>query len=214
MLTLEIMRKMWVHGDQHVPGLIEAIAEQASTLFPKYGIDSDLMVAHFMAQCSEECGAGQEVVENMNYSAAGLEKTWPTRFGPARAARYAHNPQMIAETVYGGRMGNAPPPSSDGWLYRGHGLTQLTGKDANRNVGAKLGLDLVGDPAIACDPAHALEVGLCDFSMCTYKDESCVGWAKKDDVIMVTRALNGGEIGLGDREAWLRRWKAALNLNS
>lgn len=209
-LTTEIMQRLWPHGDQHIPGLTEAIVTGSGQMFGKYGIDTDLLVAHFMAQTSEECGAGGEMVENMNFSAEGLVRTWPTRFGADRAAKFAHNPEMIAETVYGGRkeLGNDPPPSHDGWLYRGHGLTQLTGKMNYRHVGDLLGLNLVEDPDLVNDPDHALEIALVDF----VKVCNCLPPAKNNDVVGVTRALNGGLIGLADRRAWLRKWKAALGV--
>lgn len=213
-LNLDLMKRMWPHGDQHVPGLVEAIADQAPTVLPHYGIDTDLLVAHFMAQVSEECGAGIEMTENMNYSAQGLMRTWPTRFGQDRAARFAHNPQMIADAVYGGRkeLGNDPPPSHDGWTYRGRGLTQLTGKENYKKTGNAMGLDLVGDPDLVNDPTHALEIGCVDFLSCSHNGNNCLQWAKEDDIVNVTRALNGGLIGLADRKAWLHRWKGALGV--
>jgi putative chitinase len=67
MLTSAIMREMWPHGDEKIPGLIDGIAAAAPTDFPKYRLTSDLLVAPAMAQFSHECGAGHEVVENMNY---------------------------------------------------------------------------------------------------------------------------------------------------
>lgn len=211
-LTIDIMRRLWPHGDQHVPGLVEAIVAQAPTVFPHYGFDSALVIAHFWGQVSEECGAGGEMTENTNYSEQGLIRTWPTRFGRDRAAKFAHNPQMIAETVYGGRMGNDPYPSHDGWFYRGHGLTQLTGKENYLKVGHAMGLDLVGEPDLANDPEYALEIGCVDFLNCTHEGKNCLEWAKADNVVNVTKALNGGLIGLSDRRAWLRKWKSALSV--
>src|SRR5215831_17080249 len=96
---LEALKSLWPHGDQHVAGLVEGMAKAAPSVFPKYGLDSPLVISHAMAQFSHECGAGLEMVENMNYSAAGLQRTWPSRFGPDRAARYAHNPRIIADAV-------------------------------------------------------------------------------------------------------------------
>ena len=74
MLTPESIRHLWPHGDIKIPGLIDGIASAASHVFPKYGLNSDLL-AHAMAQSSHECGAGGEVVENLNYSANGLMAT-------------------------------------------------------------------------------------------------------------------------------------------
>ena len=84
MLTLKIMQTMWPHGNNKVPGLIEAIAAAAPTVFPKYGLTSDLLIAHAMAQFSHECGAGNDMVENINYTRAcvrGLALTLQQRSG-------------------------------------------------------------------------------------------------------------------------------------
>lgn len=204
-LTLAMLQKHWPHGDQHVPGLVEGIVKAAPVVFPKYGLDTPLTVAHAMAQFSHECGAGLEMVENLNYSAQGLMKTWPTRFGSARAAQYAHNPQRIADTVYGGRMGNAPPPSDDGWNFRGRGLSQVTGREGYGKLAAKTGLDLLSYPGLISEPDHALECGVADFVLC-----GCLPHAVADDVVAVTKAINGGTIGLAERRQWLAVWKREL----
>lgn len=205
-LTLANLQKLWPHGDQHVPGLIEGIVAAAPAVFDKYGITTALVVAHVLGQFSEECGAGLEMVENLNYTAQGLQKTWPSHFSASMAARYAHNPLGIADIAYGGRMGNAPPPSEDGWNFRGRGLSQTTGRDAYAALAAKVGLDLVADPDLISDPAHALQCGVADFvQIC-----GCLPFAEKDDIVGVTKHLNGGLIGLADRRAWVARWKKEL----
>jgi hypothetical protein len=94
-LTMEIMRRRWPQGDQHIPGLIEGIVKAAPTVFPKYRVKSQLAIAHFMAQASEECGQGLEMTENMNYSAKRLLEVFPTHFTPAMAERCAHNPRRF-----------------------------------------------------------------------------------------------------------------------
>ena len=204
-LNLDMMQHRWPHGDQHIPGLIEGIVASATAVFPKYGLTTPLTVAHAMAQFSHECGAGLEMVENLNYSAQGLMNTWPTRYDEDRANRYAHNPRMIADLSYGGRMGNDPPPSDDGWNYRGRGLSQCTGKEGYQKLATATGLDLINNPDYLSDPDHALECGVADFVLC-----GCLPHAVADDVVGVTRALNGGTIGLQQRIAWLSVWKREL----
>ena len=204
-LNLDMMQHRWPHGDQHIPGLIEGIVASAPAVFPKYGLTTPLTVAHAMAQFSHECGAGLEMVENLNYSAQGLMNTWPTRYDEDRANRYAHNPRMIADLSYGGRMGNDPPPSDDGWNYRGRGLSQCTGKEGYQKLATATGLDLINNPDYLSDPDHALECGVADFVLC-----GCLPHAVADDVVGVTRALNGGTIGLQQRIAWLAVWKKEL----
>jgi len=204
-LTLAVLQREWPHCDQHVPGLMEGIIAAAPTVFPKYGLNTPLTVAHAMAQFSHECGAGLEMIENLNYSAQGLMNTWPSRFGPSRAADYAHNPQRIADAVYGGRMGNAPPPSDDGWNFRGRGLSQVTGRDGYAKLAERTGFDILENPDLLCDPAHVLECGVADFVLC-----GCLPHAQADDVVAVTKAINGGTIGLAERRQWLAMWKKQL----
>ncbi len=199
--------KLWPHGNQHVPGLIAGMIASSAAVFSKYAITSRLTLAMMMGQFSEECGAGLEMVENLNYSAQGLLRTWPSHFTGSMAARYAHNPRMIADIAYGGRMGNAPPPSDDGWRYIGRGLSQCTGKDGYEKLAAKTGLDLIGHPELLSDPQHALECGVADFVLC-----GCLPFAEKGDLLNVTRHLNGGTIGLAERATWTAQWKKALGV--
>lgn len=205
MLTLALMQKMWRAGDQHVPGLLEGIAAAAPTVFPKYGLTTPLVVAHAMAQFSEECGAGLEMVENDNFTAEQLLKLWPSHFTGTMAQRLAHNPRMICDVAYGGRMGNAPPPSDDGYNFRGRGLSQTTGREGYAAVAVKTSLDLLNNPDLFSSPDHALECGVADFVIC-----GCLPYAEKDDVVGVTRKLNGGLNGLASREDWLKKWRAEI----
>jgi putative chitinase len=204
MLTLEIMQQMWPNGDDKVPGLVQGIAASASAVFQKYHLDSDLLIAHAMAQFSHECGAGNEVVENLNYSADGLMKTWPSRFDAAKAAAFAHQPQKIANEVYNGRMGNQSG-SNDGWSFRGRGGAQTTGREGYQDLMTTTGTDVVGNPDLVNDPAQFLDCAVADFINC-----GCLPFAAQDDVQGVTKHLNGGFIGLDQRIAWLARWKTAL----
>ena len=204
-LPLATMQRMWPHGDQRIPGLLEGIAATSEAVFAKYGITTELVAAHAMAQFSEECGAGLEMQENMDYTAARLREVFPTHFSTVLAMRVAHKPQMIAEIAYGGRMGNAPPPSTDGWVFRGQGLSQCTGRDEYKALGEKVGTDLTSNPGWLVDPQHALECGIADFVLC-----GCLPFAEKDDVLGVTKKLNGGTNGLAAREQWLMRWKREL----
>jgi putative chitinase len=213
-LTIDIMRRRWPQGDQHIPGLIEGIVASAPVVFPKYGVTSSLAIAHFMAQASEECGQGLEMIENMNYSAEGLLKTFPRHFTPAMAARAAHNPRMIADIAYGGRMGNAPPPSDDGFNFRGAGLSQVTGREGYAKLQEFLtrhgaDFDILENPELIIDPAHTLECGVADWIVC-----GCLPLAEKDDLIGETRALNGGLNGLDERQRQLALWKPELGLSA
>lgn len=211
-LSLEIMRRRWPAGNQHVPGLIEGIVSSAPAVFAKYGLDSALVIAHFMAQASEECGQGLELIENMNYSEKRLREVFPTHFTPAMAARAAHHPRMIADIAYGGRMGNAPPPSDDGYNYRGAGLSQVTGREGYAKLQAFLAkngadFDILAHPELIIDPEHTLECGVADWVIC-----GCKKFAERDDIVGETRAINGGLNGLAERRRQLGLWKHDLGV--
>jgi putative chitinase len=210
MLTEQTLHKMWPHVDEAKPGLVAAVVASAPAVFARYGLTTSLTVAHAMAQFSEEFGADMpaskiEFEENLNYSAAGIARTWPSRFPSATAAApYAHDPKKLADNVYGSRMGNRSG-TDDGWNYRGRGGSQVTGHDGYTALARKTGLDLLGNPDLVNDPAHFLECAVGDFVLC-----GCLPFAEKDDVRGVTHHLNGGYNGLDVREKWLERWKIAL----
>ena len=205
MAFINALYNLWPNGDEKIPGLRDGIAASAQTVFQKYGIDSRLLIAHVMAQISHECGAGHEVVENLNYTAGRMMQVWPSRFSTmAMAAPYAGNPRSLANKVYNGRMGNALG-SDDGWNFRGRGASQTTGREGYARLAKATGLDLVNHPDLVNDPKRFLECGVADFILC-----GCLPFAKADDVLGVTRRLNGGTVGLAQRQIWLAKWKAAL----
>jgi putative chitinase len=209
-LTLGVMNRRWPNGDQHVRGLIEGIVAAAPAVFAKYGVNSRLAIAHFMAQASEECGQGLEMIESMDYSAQRLLEVFPSHFTPAMAQRWAHNQRMIGDIAYGGRMGNAPPPSDDGFNFRGAGMSQVTGREGYAKLQAFLKahgatFDIVENPALIIDPAFTLECGVADWVVC-----GCLPHAERDDLIGETRALNGGLNGLDERRRQLALWKQTL----
>ena len=185
--------------------MIEGVVKAALEVFPKYGYKTAMSVAHAMAQFSEECGAGLEMVENMNYTAQRLRQVFPTHFTQSMAQRWAHNPRVIADIAYGGRMGNAPPPSDDGWNFRGRGFSQVTGREGYKKLAEKTGFDLLTHPELLSDPDHALECGVADLVLC-----GCLPYSLHDDIVSETRHLNGGLNGLAERRRWLTIWKKEL----
>jgi putative chitinase len=209
--SIAMFEKLWPHGDQHIAGLIEGIVTAAPRVFPKYGFASTTAVAMALAQFSEECGAGLEMLENFDYTAERLREVFPTHFtSMSMALHYAHNPRAAADIAYGGRMGNDKPPSDDGYNFRGAGLSQVTGRNgvaaAQKVLDAhKAGFSILTDPALIIDPEHTLECGVADFVAC-----GCLPYAEKNDIIRVTERLNGGLIGLADRRAWLPKWRSEL----
>lgn len=172
-----------------------------------FGIDTPLLLAHFLGQIAHETGGFKTLEENLNYSAMRLHEVWPNRFPTIAAAQpYAKNPKALAIKTYGGRLGNAPAPSEDGWTYRGSGAIQLTGKDNFAKYGAMVGLDLVGRPELARQPDTAVKTAAAYFA------DRALAAAQRDDLAAVTLAINGGSNGITERRAMTGRAKSALKV--
>lgn len=160
----------------------------------KQGIKDSTMRAAIMAQVGHESGNFTRLSENLYYSASGLLKTFKKYFPTEDMAKeYQKNPQKIADRVYGGRMGNKPEGSGEGFLYRGRGFIQLTGKNNYKKFG------YISDPDALLNPEKAAE-GAIKY-MLPYKG----AW---DDIKKVTQFVNGGYIGLDDRQ---KHFQAYLN---
>jgi putative chitinase len=161
--------------------------------FVKYDISTPKRQAAFIGQCQHESGNFKTLQENLNYSAEGLMKTWPSRFPTKEIAdQYARQPAKIAGKVYNGRMGNTS--EEEAAKYLGRGLIQLTGKENYGNCGSGIGVDLLSNPDLLITPEYAaLSAGWF--------------WNKKnlnaliDDVETMTKRINGGLHGLDDRKA-------------
>ena len=193
-MTLEQLDKL---------GLDHKWLEPLNETFAKYDINTPKRQACFIGQCMHESGGFKILQENLNYSAAALMRTWPSRFPDMDTAeKYEHNPQKIASKVYAGRMGNTTPEEAG--KYIGRGLIQLTGKENYANCGLGLGVDLLGNPDWLCTHKYAA------LSAGWY-------WHKKnlnalvDDIETMTKRINGGAIGLDDRRAKINMCLNALS---
>jgi len=205
MLTKAILTSLWPRCERSCPGLIDGVLASQDRVLNKYGLTSNLVLAHFMAQVSHEFGAGHDMVENLSYSAQRMTEVWPSRFHSiAEAEPYAHNPRALGNRVYNGRMGNRVG-TDDGYNFRGRGGSQTTGREAYEKLGKIVGLDLINHPEYLSSPEHFLECSAADFVMC-----GCLPYAQRDDIYNVTQHLNGGQIGAAERREWLHKWKVAL----
>jgi len=168
-----------------------------------------LRLAHFLAQILHESGGLSLQFENLNYSAERLPKVWPKRFKPLGAldpAQYAHNPQKLANEVYGGRMGNTAP--NDGFTYRGRGLLQLTGKASYQEATMHLRKNNPAAPDLVAQPDEVISAQWClAVAASEWATKGCNTHADADSVRRVTLAINGGLIGLAERSEWLKRTK-------
>ena len=180
--------------------------EPLKETFEKYNIDTSKRQASFIGQCMHESAGFKLLEENLNYSAKALMATWPSRFTSEEVAnQYARNPEKIANKVYGGRMGNADESSGEGWLYRGRGIKQLTGKENYERCGSGLGVDLVSNPDLLLDPKYAaLSAGW------FWNKHGLNDLADKSDIETMTKRINGGLIGLDDRKAKIAKALSVL----
>jgi putative chitinase len=179
----------------HVPQVvIDSIPEVAS----KFGINTPLRVAHFLAQCGHESGGFRLTKENLNYSAKGLmgifKKYFPTE---ALAKAYERQPAKIANKVYGNRMGNGPESSGDGAKFCGRGYIQLTGKENYTAFGKSIGVDVCATPELVASQ-YALASAAWFFSKNGLHKIADEG-ASDLVVTKITKRVNGGTIGLPDR---------------
>lgn len=162
-------------------------------------------LAPFLAQLAHESGGFRHLVENTAHKAATLRALWPGRFSVADAEEMAGDAIRIAERAYGGRLGNGPEGSGDGYRYRGRGLIQLTGRANYAEAGAALGLPLVEQPELLEQPAHAAASAAWFWSA-----RNCNDYADRDDFEGLTRRINGGLHGYDDRRRRLARIREIL----
>ena len=197
-----------ISGNKDVDAWHAALVE----VMPKYGINTERRAAHFISQCAHESGNFRTLEENLNYSEKALNAVFGRYFGasPKRnAAEYARNPEKIANYVYqdefrskGGQMGNVQ--EGDGWRFRGRGLKQLTGRNNYTGFGKSIGMTAEEAAEYVATPKGAVE------SACWFWDTNKLNTiADTDDVVKMTKKINGGNIGLADRQA---RYKKAMEV--
>lgn len=181
-----------IPGNQYVDHWYDALNE----ILPEYEINTPQRVAAFIAQCAHESGGFKALKENLNYKAPSLRRVFPKYFpDDAIAAAYANKGEMIANRVYANRMGNGPEESGDGYRYCGRGLVQLTGKDNYSWFAASLEMAVEDVPEYLATFEGAVQ------SACWFWETNNLNqWADKDDILTMTKRINGGTIGLEDRK--------------
>jgi putative chitinase len=173
--------------------------EPLQETFEKYEINTPKRQACFIGQTMHESGGYKFLKENLNYSAKALMATWPSRFPDADTAeKFARQPEMIANKVYSGRMGNTE--DGDGAKYIGRGLIQLTGKDNYKAFGEAIGEDLVANPQLVEQPRYAaLSAGW------FWNKRGLNALADSMDIETMSKRINGGTIGMADRIAKINK---------
>jgi putative chitinase len=182
---------------------------QLATLAVQAGITQPFELANFMAQVSHESDGLSLLEEGFRYARGvyQIPVRWAWREGrealeEAQRMAMQGKPEALAELMYGGRLGNDAP--GDGWMYRGRGYIQLTGKDNYATAAEELGIDLVGHPEMAADPATASRIAIWFW-------QTRVPVSALQDPRAATLAINGGFNGLEDRQARFAAWVDRLN---
>ena len=188
-LTLDQLKQMV--KNPHIDHWYAALEQ----LLDDYDINTPLRVAHFVAQCAHESGNFVFIKENLNYKAASLQKIFAKYFPTAELAQqYANKPERIANRIYASRMGNGPEASGDGYRYCGRGLIQLTGKDNYTFFAGSLDISTEEASEYLATFEGAAQ------SACWFWEQNNLNrFADANDVKGLTRAINGGYIGLDDR---------------
>jgi len=202
MITLDQLQKM-LPNNNNVQDWYEVIEKN----LPNYDINTIFRIAAFISQCSHESAGFTRITENLNYKTESLLRTFPSHFQDSDDAdEYAHKPEKIANRIYADRMGNGSEDSGDGWRYRGRGVIQLTGKDNYQSLANSIQMNLEDVPAYLETFDGAL-VSACWF------------WVKKDlntladseDIESITKKINGGLLGLEERQDKYDEYKEILN---
>jgi len=201
--TLSQLKEI-VSNNPYIDHWYEAIGK----ILPDYEINTKLRVAAFLAQCAHESGNFRAIKENLNYRWETLRKLFPKYFPTDDLAKqYASMPnkqEAIANRIYGGRMGNGPEESGDGYRYCGRGLIQLTGRNNYQSFALSIDTPIEEIPEYLETFEGAVQSG-CWF----WETNNLNVWADNGDIKELTRRINGGFIGLDDR---IKHYNHALHV--
>jgi putative chitinase len=187
----------------------DEVLSQIPQTMEKFGINTPLRLAHFLAQCGHESGNWKFKVENLNYSAQALQSVFRKYFpDEATAAQYARKPEMIANKVYANRMANGDEASGDGWKFRGRGYIQLTGKQNYTSFDKVVDDNILSNPDLVADKYPLLSAAWFWDSnkLNTLADKG----ATDADVTAITKRVNGGTHGLDDRLSKFKKYYELL----
>ena len=207
LLTVDQLRAMIPTNKE-----VEAWCAALNEMLPKYGITTPKRIAGFISQCAHESMDFRVLEENLNYKEATLLRVFPRYFGPGKenAAEYAGKPEKIANYVYmdknrskAGALGNTEP--NDGFAMRGKGLKQVTGRANHAAFGMTVGMTAEQAAEYLLTKKGALESALWFWGSRNLNEVADTG-----DVVKLTKIINGGDIGLADRQARYAKAMAAL----
>lgn len=176
----------------------------------KYEINTNLRLAHFLAQVHYESAGFTATEENLNYSSKRLLQVFPKYFKTVDSTiKYAKNPKLLASYVYGNRMGNGNESTNDGWTYRGRGFIQLTGKNNYIAFDKSVDTDIMNNPDLVSTD-YALISSAWYWDSRKLNNYADVG-AGTNTVKKITSIINGGLHGLEQRNKLFNYYYNILN---
>ena len=178
----------------HVP---DSVIKQIPEVAEKFGVNTPLRLAHFLAQTGHESGGFKITTENLNYSAKGLANIFKKYFTPESAAEYQRKPEKIANIVYANRMGNGNQASGDGYKFRGRGFIQLTGKTNYQAFDKTVEDNIEANPDLVATKYPLLSAAW--FWSKNGLNAIADQGNTTEVVTKITKKVNGGTIGLDDR---------------
>jgi putative chitinase len=178
--------------------IADSVLDQIPAAAEKFNITTNLRLAHFLAQCAHESGNFKLVNENLNYSAQGLKSIFGKYFPGNLSELYARQKEKIGSRVYASRMGNGDEASKEGFKFHGRGYIQLTGKTNYEKFSAFIGEDCVANPDLIASKYPLASAAF--FFESNKLWVVCDKGADVAAVTAVTKRVNGGTIGLVDRQ--------------
>lgn len=188
--------------------VLDAYVDPLNDVMERYQINTEKRIAMFLAQTGHESGGykSTRIVENLNYRVSALTSLFGNRISATDAARYGRddskgqkaNQEYIANAIYGGQwgkknLGNELP--GDGWKFRGRGLIQLTGRSNYQRFATAVGKTIDAAALYVESPK-----GACEAAGWFWKVNDLNRFADAGDVAGCTRKINGGTLGLAERE--------------
>jgi putative chitinase len=203
MITVDILQQLCPKTKKSVLELYAVPLHEVAEYYDMY--ENMNRAAAFVAQTAHESGGFNFVKENLSYGAKGLMTTFKKYFPNEELAKqYERKPEKIANKVYANRMGNGDEASGDGYRFCGRGLIQLTGRNNYTKFAADLGISVEDTVAYLETPAGAVS------SAGWFWDNNNLNqYCDSNDFVTLTKRINGGTIGLEDRQ---HHYQLALKL--
>lgn len=179
-ITLEQLKKI-IGTNKYPDDKVKLITDSLNDTFNRYEINTPMRMAHFLAQVLHESSAFKYTAEIWGNTPAQLK--YDTRVD----------------------LGNTPEADGDGYKYRGRGWIQLTGKANYQSASTEFGQDFINNPDLLQNyPYAAMTAGW------FWKSKGLNAFADKDDIMSITKKVNGGFNGLDDRKMWLIKAEEGL----